>query len=412
MPANGQNLNQETYVHGEIAGSLSSQRRSVLLIYICLFFYWMAIYLYAPVLPVYAKSLGASLTVVGIIVAAYALPQFLFRIPLGVWSDSLGRRKPFIVGGAIMVVIGSVGLGISPSPLFLGISRVFIGVGAATTIVFPVYLVTFYTAEKMGQAIGILNFVTGASMMVATLLGGIIADIQGEKFLFFSAAIIAVISLVCILFAKEYQVHRSGSLSWQELGQGVRRPLLIAASIIGLLLFFAEFSSIWGFIPIYAAKIGASGTALGILTMMVTAGTMIGSLASAPMIKRWGNGWTIVISSLVLGLVLLAVPSIHAIVLLGTVLFIHGVGFGIISTQLMGLSIYNIPPQQRATAMGFYQAVYAIGMLIGPLISGFLSDNYGLPIVFYLGGAICLITISMAYLRVLPGRLILRKKPE
>jgi MFS family permease len=62
--------------------------------------------------------------------------------------------------------------------------------------------------------------------------------------------------------------------------------------------------------------------------------------------------------------------------------------------------------------MGFYQAVYAIGMLIGPLISGFLSDNYGLPIVFYLGGAICLITISMAYLRVLPGRLILRKKPE
>jgi DHA1 family multidrug resistance protein-like MFS transporter len=66
----------------------------------------MAIYLYAPVLPVYAKSLGASLTVVGIIVAAYALPQFLFRIPLGIWSDSLGRRKPFIVGGAIMVVIG------------------------------------------------------------------------------------------------------------------------------------------------------------------------------------------------------------------------------------------------------------------------------------------------------------------
>jgi len=40
-------------------------------------------YLYVPVLPVYAESLGASLTVVGIIVASYSIPQLLLRIPWG-----------------------------------------------------------------------------------------------------------------------------------------------------------------------------------------------------------------------------------------------------------------------------------------------------------------------------------------
>jgi MFS family permease len=73
-------------------------------------------------------------------------------------------------------------------------------------------------------------------------------------------------------------------------------------------------------------------------------------------------------------------------------------------TQLMALSIYDTAPAQRATAMGLFQATYALGMLLGPLVSGLLADYFGLPVIFYVAAAICLLVIGMAFIPILPGR--------
>ena len=48
-----------------------------------------------------------------------------------------------------------------------------------------------------------------------------------------------------------------------------------------------------------------------------------------------------------------------------------------------------------------YQAAYAVGMLLGPLVSGFLADSQGLSAVFYLSAFLCLVLAGMAYLPIL-----------
>ena len=73
-------------------------------------------------------------------------------------------------------------------------------------------------------------------------------------------------------------------------------------------------------------------------------------------------------------------------------------------TAFMALSIWAVAPEQRATAMGFYQAVYSVGMLVGPLMSGFLADSLGLASVFYLCALLSLVMGGMAYLRIIPRR--------
>jgi len=73
--------------------SSPSARKHIILFSIVTFFFWASLYLYVPILPVYAQSTGASLTVVGTIVAAYAIPQMLFRIPIGILFDAINRRK-------------------------------------------------------------------------------------------------------------------------------------------------------------------------------------------------------------------------------------------------------------------------------------------------------------------------------
>nr|MDA8229580.1 MFS transporter [Desulfitobacterium hafniense] len=50
---------------------------------------------------------------------------------------------------------------------------------------------------------------------------------------------------------------------------------------------------------------------------------------------------------------------------------------------LMGLSIKSIAFEKRATAMGFFQAVYGLGMFLGPMLVGFFSDSIGLDSSFF-----------------------------
>jgi MFS family permease len=67
-----------------------------------------------------------------------------------------------------------------------------------------------------------------------------------------------------------------------------------------------------------------------------------------------------------------------------------GLASGIGYSVLMGLSIRDVDETQRATAMGLFQAVYAIGMFAGPWLSGVLADGIGIQPMFGVVGAVCL----------------------
>jgi len=403
MPDAGQIRLREPFAKRPAAGLLPPlHRRSFLLFCAVTFFYWTTLYLYVPILPVYAQSLGASLSMVGVIIASYALPQFLLRIPIGVWSDALGRRKPFVAGGIVMTLVGALGLGLAPNPWFLFLARVATGIGAATWVTFTVYLASYYPQEGTGRAIGIINFVNGAAVVVATSGGGAVAEVWGFRYTFLGATLLGIVALVVLLFAREPRRRQAETASWRSFTRVATHPLLLTVASMGILLHFANFASVFGFIPVYGAKIGASNTDLGIITMLAVGSSAVASLAAVHMAERWGNRFTIMLGSVLMGMALLAVPFIHRVYLLEAVQIANGLGRGVLATTLMSLSIRAVAPQQRATAMGVYQAIYAGGMLLGPLVSGFLADSHGLATVFYLSASLCLVIAGMACLPILP----------
>ena len=405
MPDAGQIRLQGSLEKRPDAGLLPPPRlRSILLFCTATFLYWVALYLYVPILPVYAQSLGASLSMVGVVIASYALPQLLLRIPIGVWSDALGRRKPFVAGGIVVTSVGALGLGLAPNPWFLGLARVVTGIGAAAWVTFTVYFAAYYSREGTGRAIGIINFVQGAALVVATSSGGAVAEVWGFGHTFFGATLVGVVALVALLFAREPTMRQAETASWRSFTQVAASPLLLIASSMGILLQFATFSGVFGFIPIYAAKIGASSTDLGIITMLAVGSSTVAALAAAPMAERWGNRLTIVIGSTLVGLALLTIPFIQRVYVLEAVQVAYGLGRGVLFTILMTLSIQAVTPQQRATAMGVYQAAYSVGMLAGPLVSGFLADSQGLATVFYLSASLCLVIAGIACLPILSRR--------
>ena len=382
----------------------AQHRRSILLFFAVLFFYWGALYLFVPTLPVHAQSLGASLSLVGIVVAFYGIPQFLLRIPIGVWFDSLNRHKPLVAAGTVMAAIGALGLGLAPTPWWLCAARAVTGIGAATWVTFTVYFAAYYPEGGAGRAIGIINFIQGITVVVVSAAGGAMAESWGFKTTCYIAAVLGLLAMGALLMTREPPIPRHEGSTWGAFPGVAAQPLLLIASLMAILLHFTTFSSTFSFISVFGAQIGASRTDLGIITMLSTGGAALTSLVAAYLAERWGYSLTLLLGAVLTGLSLLVTPFMDRVLLLELSQFGGGLGRGIVGTISMTMAIEAVAPRQRATAMGFYQAVYAIGMLSGPLLSGYLADIQGLAAVFYLSAGLCLVIAVMAFLPVLYHR--------
>ena len=373
-------------------------RRSAFFFCIANFLCWVGLYLYVPILPVHVQSAGGSLYLVGAVVAAYAIPQVLLRIPIGVWSDSLGRHKPLVAIGLAVASLGALGLGLSSSPWLMFLSRMTTGIGAAAWVVFAIYFTSYYPPEDSGKAIGLINFVQGIALVAGTAGGGAIADALDPRSTFYIAALLGASALFALLFSKERLPAKAKTVSWRSFSSIATHPVLITVSIMGILLQFSIFAGLFGFVPVYAAQIGASHTELGLITTINLGSSSAGSLISVWLSERLGYRATIIWGALLIGGSLFATPFIQQVPALMALQISYGLGRGILMTILMALSIRNVSHEHRATAMGVFQAVYSIGMLAGPLVSGFLGDRFGLSSVFSLAASVSILVAVLAFL--------------
>ena len=275
------------------------------------------------------------------------------------------------------------------------LARAMTGVGAAGWVAFTTFFTGYYPAHRSARAIGTINAVNQVALVVATGSGGVLADVGGYRTVFLVAAGLAVLGLLAMTLAREpvavARVHPAGGF------RGVATsPLLVASAIMAILLQFATFSSIFGFIPSYGASIGASNSQLGVITMVTLAAAAAASLASVRLAERFGYSAALGMGAALFGFSLLLVPMTTTPVMLGVVQVVGGLGRGSLSTLLMALSIRSAPPGARATAMGIYQAVYATGMLAGPLVSGVIADWLDLAAVFRLCALVTLVIAVVA----------------
>jgi MFS family permease len=97
-----------------------------------------------------------------------------------------------------------------------------------------------------------------------------------------------------------------------------------------------------------------------------------------------------------------AIPYITNVELLYLSQILAGFGRGSAYPILMGLAIARLPDADKATAMGFFQAVYAIGMSSGPVVAGLIGDQWGYTSLFLSSAAVGVVTVVVAL--GLPGR--------
>jgi MFS family permease len=355
-------------------------------------FFWAAQYVYVPVLPVYAESLGASMTVIGLIAGAYGLTQLLLRIPLGMLSDRTGKRKPFIIAGGACTLAASIGLIAARTPLELALWRGMAGVASASWVATVVLFGSHFGDGREAWSMGLVSFLNSLGQISATSVGGTLADRWGLTSPFYAGVALSVVAIVAFLCVYEQPVKNRAAVSARQLLSIGRDTMLLKVSAIGALAQYATFATTYAFVPVYAALIGATGAQLGMLTAAFLGTYTLTSLAAGAIVERWGERRAIVGGMLFFAVGTLVVPLLRDVTHLAVSQALTGVGRGLSFPVLMGLSIKGKPSNLRGSAMGFFQAVYAVGMVIGPSVSGILGDLLGLRSMLVATSLLCILT--------------------
>ena len=175
-----------------------------------------------------------------------------------------------------MTCIGALGLAIAPSAWWIFGARTVTGIGAAAWVAFTAYFAAYYsTGTELKRAISLINFVQGAAMVLATYSGGLIAQRMGYGSTFYGAAILAFVAFILLLFAGQPVIKKLDAVSFSRLKSSVMYAPLLVVSLMGVLSQFANWTGLFGFVPVYAAGIGATSADLGIINMVSLAASAL-----------------------------------------------------------------------------------------------------------------------------------------
>ena len=360
-------------------------------------FWWLSLYIYVPVLPIYSKDLGSSLQFIGIIVGSYALGQILFRIPIGYLSDRLKSRKLFSVLSGIVSFLGSLYLFISNSPNDILIGRTITGVAAAGWVAISVYYSSFFPRNERFKSSTIILSSNMLSVFLGTFLSGYISDLISIKTCFLLSMVAAILSSILFLFSKEKPFDAKSQFSTIQFISLLRNKLLICLCLIGIFIQFITFSINFSYFPIYLNELSFSDSIVGNLVAFYTLASFIGTISSPRLIKRFGLWKIFIYSAILIGLTTLITPLFENLFLLIFLRLIGGIGGGIIFSSCMSSIVRGFQENYQASAMGIFQAVYAIGMFLGPILSGVIGSSINLESVFIFSSSVTLPIILISF---------------
>ncbi len=341
--------------------------------------FWFSLYTYSPIFTVYIKEFSTT-QMAGTIIASYGFVQMCLRIPVGILSDKIKNRKIFITIGLVASGVSALGLALFKAPVPALVFRGLTGLTAATWVPFSILYSSYYDKQQAARAIGVANAFNFGGQMIATLIGGFLPDWTNSYAPSFYLAVAAAAAGVILSFFvvdQEKKDFPERPVKVRELLAVAKNPMLLIASGLAILTQFCSFATVYGFTPTFArANVDATASQLGIMTTLVTLPAIFAAPMSSSISKKLGGfDKSMLLVFAISAVYCCVVPFINNIYVYYVAQFIFGFARGSSTSLMMAAAILEIEPARRATAMGFFQAIYGIGMTLGPQIVGLFGRS-------------------------------------
>ena len=372
-----------------------------LLVIIALF--WFAQYIYVPNTAPYLLAQKVTADFVGIIVGVYGGVQMSLRFPMGILADWLGKHKLIIIvgcafsGGASVVrLLESTGNG------FL-IANIMSGVASSLWVSFMLLSTKYITPERMQTQIGYLFAANNFGIMLAFITSAVCFEGFGMDFLCLCSALSGALAMLLAMSLKE---DDPAYAHLHEPPESKHRPLvadLVKVAKRKRIWFFAFLASIqqgvtmttiMSFSNEAALRIGGSSYEMGLMTIVFILFNVISSYYSGkPPFTRISQGFLVSSALFMLAAYCFLSVMVTHIYLLIIIQVFLGWSFGFVFTIATSESIVGVEHYRRSSAIGLFQALFAIGMTTVPIIAGRIIelDDGDLKAAFFFQGWLCLI---------------------
>jgi len=238
-------------------------RRAFAVLFIAVFASTMGVGFIGPLLPLYARDLGAAGLSLGMIFAGFSMARFVLTPFIGRLSDRYGRRI-FLATGLVLFSGFSLLYISAETALHLILIRALHGASAGMVIpVAQAYIGDLSPEGKEGSYMGAFTVSLFAAFGIGPLLGGPLADHLGMRAPFVVMGALSLVAFILVVTRlPELGIHRE---RWKErvpVKGVVRDTLVIALLVFRSTLAFGR-GLVIPFLPFIAEERGASLSLIG-----------------------------------------------------------------------------------------------------------------------------------------------------
>lgn len=351
-----------------------------------LFIAFLGIGLVIPVLPTIMNELKISGSVVGYMVAAFAITQLIVSPIAGKMVDTIGR-KIMIVAGLFIFGFSELLFGLGRTVEILFISRMLGGVSAAFIMpAVTAYIADITTLTQRSKALGFMSAAISTGFIIGPGIGGFLAEF-GTRIPFYAAGILGFLAaILSILLLKEPTRASDDVESAPSILGSVKRifsPLYLIPFILIFVLSFglAAFESLFSLFVDHKFAFTPSDIAI-----IITGSGVVGALAQLVLFdwltKKMGE-INLIRYSLILSAVLTFAMTIvsHYFAILFVTFFIF-VGFDLIRPAVTSY-LSKIAGNEQGFVGGMNSMFTSLGNIFGPILGGILFDiNLNYPYYF------------------------------
>ena len=343
------------------------------------FFQYLTHYTLIAALPIYVvQTLNQSENQAGLTLTFFQIGAVLFRPFAGKWMDDYDKKRVIFASLALFCVVCFLYLGVQ-TIFFLFVLRFFHGVGFSTgTTATATMVAIFSPASRMGEGVGNLAVFTSIAMVIGPFIGLKLIAEYSTAHLFGACALFGLLAFLCgnmKLMPQQNIVNSTrttAAFCWTDLFEQNALPIAFCG---GLLAFV--YSSLLGFLPLYAQSIGMMGMAsyffaVYALVIIITR-PFIGKV-----FDRMGAKCVVYASIFfyLVGMVGLSqVKSSTELLLAGALI---GLGFGGLNPSFQTLAVQAAPTHKKGLATSTYFLSLDIGIGVGSFVLGVVVNftNY------------------------------------
>ena len=362
---------------------------------------FFAFYVLAPLLPLYlSERFGATKDVIGLVLSGYTITALVLRPFSGYFVDSFPRKTVLMISFGLFAIFFAGYLAASTLLLFLIVRTLHGGPFGALTVSNSTVAIDVLPSSRRTEGIGYYGLSNNLSMAIAPTVGVFVYKYTHSfELLFWIALIVAVCGWMVdatVKLPEKEIVRNRQKLSWD-------RFFLILGWLIGLnmVAFGFSFGVLSNYLAIYGKEVMGITGGTGTYFMLCSIGLILSRLQGGRALRKGrlthnaGSGMVI---SLVGYTLFILMPTLASLFngecsmfnvqwsmflgYYGSALLI-GLGNGHMWPAFQNMTINVATNSQRGTANSTILISWDIGMGLGILLGGVISELLGYSAAFW-----------------------------